>query len=145
MEPTRTNNTARRALAAKCQQLLDLNAILFEAGIPEAAYHALEAATHCAAAINDAPLLREIAGRASEQELRAADTVDTFPSGLQGQKRSPAERARWESLERLFAAAERAASVKASTIEFRRADHGAGANSDNNPSPETSTRALGEG
>ncbi len=50
-------------LAARYAELLAANQTLFNADHPEAAYHALMAALHCAADLRDARLLRQVEAR----------------------------------------------------------------------------------
>jgi hypothetical protein len=101
-------------LAARCAELLAANRTLFDADHPEAAYHALMAALHCAADLEDAPTLRRIEARAVEQHLRVMQRLRPVPPGESHDVR---ETTRWASLERVYATAERQASTKASTLE----------------------------
>ncbi len=103
-------------LAAFCTELLALNRILFDTGHLEAAYHALEAALHCADDRSDAPALRRIEAVAAEEHRRVTQYVR---SALSNSATPQIESAHWVSLEGIYAIAVRQASIKASEFGLR--------------------------
>jgi hypothetical protein len=113
-----------RELAMRRENLIATNRVLFD-GHPEAAYHALEAALHCAIDEEDVPALRGIAAIASEQHRHAAQRCVAAATPARpvvvGHLPDVGALTRWGSLERLYGAVEHQANVKASTIELQRA------------------------
>lgn len=112
----RVEHLDNAVLARSCTNLLTLNHQLFNLGHPEAAYHALEAAIHCAADAGDAPTLRRIEVVASAQRQALVERVSPIPPSDYG---GLVEETRLASLERIYATAERTAHAKAAAVELR--------------------------
>lgn len=104
-------------LAATCAELDAINARLFATEHPEAAFHVLAAAIHCATDLGDAPTLRHLEQIAAEQHRllgQRARQVLPHEATL-----GATQALRWVSMERIYASAARQASVRASTIELQ--------------------------
>src|SRR5215468_4546948 len=104
-------------LATHCEELLAINRALFDGNHPEAAFHALEAALHCAADDYNAPALRRIEAIAAEQHRQIRQRQIGLPMSNELPDEDTTKQ--WGSMERLYSTAERQASAKAWTIELR--------------------------
>lgn len=95
---------------AYCRQLLAINRSLFNSGLPEAAYHALQAVLYCAEDQGDIDILHRAASVAANEHGWIAEHVR---AAYGNSAASLAEHQRWMHLEGLYAVAERQARIKA--------------------------------
>lgn len=101
-------------LTARCNQLLAINRALFDTDHLEAAYHALEAALHCASDCGDRMTIHHVGIAAAVEHQRLVERARLAQANP---ALSPTESRRWASLESLYAVAVRQANLKALNLD----------------------------
>lgn len=101
-------------LALMGNEMLAFNSTLFEAGHPEAAFHMLEAALHCADDCGDAATLHRVEAVGAQQHRQLAQQIQPGRLWKLGYVEATTRAA---SLERLYAAVELQARAKAAALE----------------------------